>query len=193
VSLGLLSEKLAFSHPWTSVLWYETVTSIVFPYAVHGLKEALKTIKSLFFYMYSLTKNLDKKDILALSEYIPGEFYKWHRELNAISKILREKGHLTHIRLGNNDCNLYSKQKYDNTKWINFTPYKLTDEITGFEIGLLPTIEVNKKRKSEYNENNEKIVKTLLNDIIETVESENESDEEVEKSKSNNEMDHDWK
>ena len=96
-------------------------------------------------YMYSLTKNLDKKDNLTLSEYIPGEFYKRHRELNAISKILRDKGHLTHIRLGNTDYNLYSKQKDDNTKWINVTPYKLTDEITSFEIGLLPTIEVNKK------------------------------------------------
>jgi len=110
-------------------------------------------------YMYSLTKNLDKKDNLTLSEYIPGEFYKRHRELNAISKILRDKGLLTHIRLGNNDYNLYSKQKDDNTKLINVSPYKLTDEITSFEIGLLPTIEVNKKRKSDNNENNEKIVK----------------------------------
>jgi hypothetical protein len=42
-------------------------------------------------YLYSQTKNLNPKSDISFNDYIPAEFYRRHRELNAISHIIREK------------------------------------------------------------------------------------------------------
>ena len=122
-------------------------------------------------YIYSLTKNLDKNDLITFTEHVPGELFKRHRELNAISKILWDEGNLTHIRLGHKDYNLYAKPKNDNTKWTDVIPFKLTEDIQKFEIGKLPMHNYNKRMRTddendENNENNEHIVEEVVGDIV---------------------------
>ena len=101
-------------------------------------------------YIYSLTNNLNKDDLVSITDYVPGEFYKSHRDLNAISQILRKQyGLATHIRLGFNDYNLYAKEKSDKTKWMEIQPYRLNEDIAKFEIGKVPVNTENKRLKRD--------------------------------------------
>ena len=126
-------------------------------------------------FIYSLTKNIDKNDPISIAEYVPAELFKRHRELNSISKILRDEGNVTHIRLGQKDYNLYAKPKNDITKWTDIIPYKLSDDIHKFEIGILPYYSTNKRIRIEETEktdneniNHNQIVEDVIGEMVET-------------------------
>ena len=101
-----------------------------------------------------MTKNLDKSDKISFTEYIPAEFYRRHREINSIAKILRNNDLKTHVRIGKYDYKLLSKDKDDTTEWSKVTPYNLTDDIAKFEIGIVPQTNINKRRRDNDTDDN---------------------------------------
>ena len=122
-------------------------------------------------YIYSLTNNLKKDCKYSFTDYIPNEFQRRHRELGAISKLLREKRYQTKIILGYKDYKLLARTSDEKIPWKKVAPLILSEEIEEFEIGILPKVETNKKRKKddlfiEDNENERNvIVETQNNDL----------------------------
>ena len=113
-------------------------------------------------YIYHMTKNLEKMDKISFTEYIPAEFYRRHREINSIAKILRDDNWKTHVRMGKSDYKLLAKAKDDTTDWNKIKSFHLSEDISKFEIGIVPQNNVNKRRRDDY------IFDTDTNDSEET-------------------------
>ena len=48
-------------------------------------------------YIYSQINNIEHDDTISINEYIPAEFYKRHRQLNVIAKVMRINNLNTHL------------------------------------------------------------------------------------------------
>ena len=102
-------------------------------------------------------KNLGRNDMLSINQYVPPEFHKRYREISAICKIYRENGNYTHIWIGNYDYNVYVKNKDDKRSWKEIAPVYINIEVEGFEIGIVPKENRNKRPRlnEEINETEE--------------------------------------
>ena len=185
--------KTLLSHILTTKLGIDKET-----YQKMRIKEVFKTDKDEIIvqfsdpenvgYIYSLTPKLDKNDKISFCEYIPAQFFKRHREINAICKQFRENNFNTHVRFGNKDYNMYVKEKNDTTSWSNLNPYKLHEEITEFEIGKIPKNLASNKRSRPSDEQENYVsnfARSLANEDIEqllVVESQTPISQEMEMS-----------
>ena len=109
-------------------------------------------------YIFSVMKNMDKDDKTSICQYVPAEFFKRNREVNAICKIYRETDNMnTHIRIGMKDYKVYVKSKEDNRTWNELAPLYLPKELTKFETGKIIIDKSYNKRSRDDNDTDDDI------------------------------------
>ena len=110
-------------------------------------------------YIFSVMKNLDEDDMLSINQYVPAEFYKRHREINAICKIYRNTNNVnTHVRIGKKDYKVFVKNKEDVRPWSEIAPLYLPSELSKFEIGIIAKEKTNKRLRDDIDTDDESIL-----------------------------------